>query len=142
MKLRIQDNSLRIRISLRELEELLAAGKVSRTMQILGPDGLGPQLQYSLEHAAALPESIVTLTQNRITVHLSSADRDELIREDAEGVYLRREWTDLDGGRHRFMAFVEKDRPAATCRKIEQWIYDDPPHGPCETRPIPRRAHS
>lgn len=139
MKIRIQDNSIRLRVTLREVEVFANMGVLSRTTQVVGPKGLGPRFEYRLEHDAGLAESVVELDALCIAVRLCSADRAELVRDDNEGVYIRREWIAPDGASHRFMAFVEKDRPGSTCVKKEQWIYDAPPHGPVETRPIPQR---
>jgi hypothetical protein len=139
MKIRIQDNSIRFRLSLREVELFAADGCVRRRTQVVGPNGLGPVFEYRLEHDADAAESVVLIEGADVTVRLSSADRDTLLIPAEEGVYLRREWTAPGGELHRFMAFVEKDRPGSTCIKPEAWIYDAPPGGPLETRPIPPR---
>lgn len=142
MKIRIQDNSIRLRLTLREVETFAAEGVVARGTQVVDPGGLGPRFEYRLEYDAALAESVVEMRGLAIVVRLDAKDRAELLRADVEGVYLRREWIAPDGQCHRFMAFVEKDRPGSTCVKKEQWIYDAPPHGPVETRPIPSRAQA
>lgn len=139
MKIRIQDNSIRLRLTLREVEAFAGEGVLSRTTQVVGPQGLGPRFEYRLEHDADAPESVVEMNALCIAVRLCSTDRAELVSNENEGVYIRREWIAPDGAVHRFMAFVEKDRPGSTCVKKEQWIYDAPPHGPVETRPIPQR---
>lgn len=139
MKIRIQDNSIRFRLSLREVEVFATDGCVRRRTQVVGPNGLGPMFEYALEYDAAAETSLVLIEGASVTVRLSSADRATLLMPAEEGVYLRREWTDPGGETHRFMAFVEKDRPGSTCIKPEAWIYDAPPGGPVETRPIPPR---
>jgi hypothetical protein len=140
MKIRIQDNSIRLRVTLREVEHLAQDGRLCRETEILGPDGPVGTFRYMVAVDASAPESLVDLEPALIRVRLSPADRAALLQPDQEGVYIRREWIAPDGAVHRFMAFVEKDRPGSTCVKKEQWIYDAPPHGPVETRPIPRPA--
>lgn len=142
MKIRIQDNSIRYRMTLREVETFAAEGIVSRRTQVVGPEGLGPVFEYHLQYDPGLGESVVLVDGSRIVVQLCPADRDVLLHPGEEGVYLRREWVSPGGERHRFMAFVEKDRPGSTCVKPEAWIYDAPPTGPVETRPIPGRTTS
>ena len=137
MKIRIQDNSIRLRMTLRELEAFESKGVVSRSMQVVNTGGLGPRLEYRLIHDRSAPESTAEIIGYEIAVRLSTQDMQELLRPDVEGVYIRREWVSPQGESHRFMAFVEKDRPASNCVKREEWIYDAPPHGQVLTRPIP-----
>ena len=140
MKIRIQDNSIRLRLTLREVEQFARDGSVARRTQVVGPDGLGPVFTYRLDWDDSLEETKVEIAGGSIAVRLCPADRDMLLREDEEGVYIRREWVAPDGTIHRFMAFVEKDRPGSTCVKQEQWVYDAPPHGAVETRSIPSKG--
>lgn len=142
MKIRIQDNSLRFRITLRELQQLSESGSLESKTQILGPDGPGPCLHHRIELAHNLPHSDVTLQGANTTLRLAPADLASLQDPRQEGVYLRRAWTDPKGTSHRFLAFVEKDRPGAGCAKPELWIYDAPPHEPVQTRPIPPREEN
>ena len=137
MKIRIQDNSLRLRMTLKEVEALATTGRVARTMQVLGAAGPGGRLEYELIRDGSLVESVVVVEGSSISVRLCEADFHELQEEGREGVYLRREWTGDDGASQRFMAFVEKDRPGSTCEKKEQWIYDAPERGEVVLRPIP-----
>lgn len=139
MKIRIQDNSIRLRMTLKEVAAFKESGVVARSTQVVEADGLGPLFEYRLEYDEALAKSEVLVDGSRIVVRLCPADRAELLKEDEEGVYLRREWVSPEGKTHRFMAFVEKDRPGSTCEKKEQWVYDAPPNGPIETRPIPTK---
>lgn len=139
MKIRIQDNSIRLRLTLREVESLADGPGLVRTTQVINTDGPGGLFTYALEADPSLAETVVEVDGPSIRVRLSAADRDALLSPREEGVYVRREWRDADGSARRFMVFVEKDRPGSTCVKTEQWIYDAPPHGPVETRPIPAR---
>ena len=142
MKIRIQDNSVRMRMTLREVDALATDGIVSRSTQVVTPNGLGPRFEYRLVCDAGAAESRVEMENQSITVRLCHADHAELLRPDQEGVYIRREWVSPEGEAHRFMVFVEKDRPGSTCVKKEQWIYNAPPHGPVETRPIPPKSQT
>lgn len=139
MKIRIQDNSLRFRLSLREVEALAAEGQLCRSMQVVGTAGLGGLFRYALQVDSSLAETRVEVADNAIVVTLCPADRAALLEPAEEGVYVHREWTSPEGAAHRFIVFVEKDRPGSTCVKKEQWIYDAPPHGPLQTRPIPAK---
>jgi hypothetical protein len=140
MKIRIQDNSLRLRLTLREIESFEQHGLLEKSMQVVTPGGLGPIFHYRLRYDPSLSESEVQIGELCITVQLCNADRKALIQPDQEGVYIRREWISPEGDSHRFMAFVEKDRPGSTCIKKEQWIYDVSRQGDVETRPIPALA--
>ena len=140
MKIRIQDNSIRLRLTLREVEAFAKEGRIERITQVVGPAGLGACFRYALRFEASAVETTVRIDGPSIEVVLSATDRDALLREDEEGVYVRREWIAPDGAAHRFMVFVEKDRPGSTCVKKDQWIYDAPAQGPVETRPIPKKS--
>ena len=122
MKIRIQDNSIRLRLTLREVEAFAAEGAIARGTQVVTPSGLGPVFRYALEYDSGLVESKVLVDGSSISVQLCTADRDCLLNPQEEGVYIRREWISPVGKSHRFMAFVEKDRPGSTCVKKEQWI--------------------
>lgn len=140
MKIRIQDSSIRYRLTLREVEAFAREGLLYRKTQVVGPGGLGPWFEYSLEHDPVAEESTVLIDGPRITVKLCSGDKETLLKPEEEGVYLRREWKSPEGEVYRFMAFVEKDRPGSTCIKPEAWIYDAPPGEPVQTRPIPPKS--
>ena len=137
MKIRIQDHSIRYRITLQELEELRVMGRLDRLTRILGPAGPCGEFHYSLAVDTGLGDSTVDCADRGISLSLSVTDFETLSRPSEEGVYLRREWVDELGGAHRFLAFVEKDRPGSVCDKPEEWIYQERPGMRPETRPIP-----
>jgi hypothetical protein len=137
MKLRIKDNAVRFRITLKELETLRSEGALSRETHILGPAGPAGAFRYSLVRDAEAKESRLELEANGMALRLAPADFETLAREDEEGVYIRREWATEDGSRQRFMAFVEKDRPGSVCDKPEEWVYEERLGQRPETRPIP-----
>ena len=142
MKVRIQDNAVRFRITLKELEEWQSGGRLDRSTRIPGTDGTSRAFRYSVSFSEQEPESSLNLEPYSIELVLCPADFAQLCRPEQEGVYIRREWTDECGTAHRFMAFVEKDRPGSTCTKPEAWIYEEIPGQTRVTRPIPPRGES
>jgi hypothetical protein len=137
MKLRIQDDAVRFRITLKELEVLRSEGAVRRETRALGPNGPDGTFRYALVRDPEAKVSRLELDAASITMRLAPADFETLASENEEGVYIRREWSTRDGSRQRFMAFVEKDRPGSTCNKPEEWIYEERRGERPETRPIP-----
>jgi hypothetical protein len=138
MKIRIQDNSIRFRITLKELDELREAGRIARSTEIPAPNGDAAVFRYAVELDDGGAESRVQLQPDGIILRLAAGDLATLCKPHEEGVYIRREWWGADGSPRRFMAFVEKDRPGATCDKPEAWIYDEVPGVRRETRAIPK----
>ena len=141
MKIRIQDNSVRFRITLKELEELNRAGRMVAVTEVYSEDGtaLEGRFEYAVAVAPQNAPSRCAIAPGSITVYLNAADLALLNDPAQEGVYLRWERTLPSGEPRRFMAFVEKDRPAAKCDKPEAWIYESAPDGsPVSTRPIGR----
>lgn len=138
MKIRIQDNSVRFRISLLELEDLNQRGRIEAKTEILSADGATCEgrFLYAIEKDGRLDSSACVVLPNSIEIRLSPADLDALNDPSQEGVYLKRECVLANGETYRFMAFVEKDRPAARCDKPEQWIYDYRHGDTPEMRPI------
>ena len=120
MKLRIQDSSVRFRITLKELEIIESGGGIEKACHL--PNGT--VFRYMASINRELPESRMVAEPFSIAIELSTPDAEQLSDPAQEGVYIRREWTDDTGEPRRFMAFIEKDRPASTCKKIEAWIYE------------------
>jgi hypothetical protein len=141
MKIRIQDNSIRFRITLAELETLNATGRLEQTTEILGPDGeCEGRFVYGATAIEGEAESHWVIGPNAIFIHLNEADMKRLNDPSEEGVYLKREVRLPSGEVHRSMAFIEKDRPSTRCDKPEEWVYEFRAGGQPETRPIPPRA--
>jgi hypothetical protein len=138
MKLRIKDNSVRFRITLKELETLRSEGVLRSETHVLNLDGPGGVFRCALVRDPDAQASRMEWAAEGATMRLASADFQTLANDKEEGVYIRREWTDEDGFRHRFMAFVEKDRPRSVCDKIEEWIYEERLGQKPLTRPIPK----
>ena len=126
MKLRLKDNSVRFRITLKELEALHKNHYLEKETWMPGLPGLGAQVfRYAIHVSRELGESRLVAEPCSMTAELSLADFEVLSSSEEEGVYIRREWEDDHGQTQRFMFFVEKDRPSSTCEKPEEWIYEE-----------------
>jgi len=123
MKIRIQDSSVRFRITLKELESLVGEGRVQRECVVPAAGGVA-RLSYAVVVDAALEASDLALEPFAVVLRLAQRDLATLASPAEEGIYIRREWRDSSGVQQRFMVFLEKDRPASTCKKIESWIYE------------------
>jgi hypothetical protein len=137
MKLRIQDNSVRFRITLSELEVLERDGRLAAATQV---PGASTGFTYGIERDDGTQESALELRPYGVILRLCPADLRTLAADDQEGVYVRREWQDDTGHAQRFIAFVEKDRPSSVCDKPEAWIYEEVPGQRREVRPMPGKA--
>lgn len=146
MKLRIQDSSVRFRITLKELEVLRGKGTLAREARVpMGPAGQDGVVvfRYEVLRDAGAAESVLRVQPFLFQLVLAEADFEELADPTREGVYIRREWTGEEGEVRRFMVFIEKDRPGSTCIKQEAWVYDvDHSTQSAETRPIPERRQT
>jgi hypothetical protein len=80
MKLRLHDNSLRLRLSQSEVERLHDTGKVEEVV-VFAP---GKQLGYTLETGST--EIAATLDNSRIVVTLPAAVAAEWIESDQTGI--------------------------------------------------------
>ncbi len=137
MKIRIQDNSVRFRITLKELETLQAVGRLESRTEVPSEPGTARQFLYAVCANPAATLSRLRLHPFGMELELSAPDFAVLCLPDQEGVYIRNEWSDGSGTPRRSLAFVEKDRPGSTCEKPEAWIYEEIPGRSRETRPIP-----
>ncbi len=141
MKIRIKDNSVRFRITLKELEQLNAEKRVESITETYDDSGeLSGAFRYSILAHSGDSDTSCVIQPGSIAVHLSAADVQQLNDPAREGVYLRREVKLPAGKIHRFMAFVEKDRPPVHCEKVEAWVYEEPVGEPPVTRPIGERV--
>lgn len=132
MKIRIQDNSVRFRITLKELDELNANGSIEgRSTSILSSAAAGGTLVYGVRAVPSATASECQVTSAGIWLELCPSDLATLNDAAQEGVYLRREHNG-----ERFMAFIEKDRPGGKCDKPEAWVYEYAPGQAPSTKPI------
>lgn len=140
MKIRIQDNSIRFRLTIKETERLRRERRLECRTEVPGHRGeAAPVFRYALRIDEALGESEAELLPKAIEFALCAQDARTLLDPGEEGVYIRREWTDAAGETKRFIALVEKDRPGPTCLKPEAWIYEAVAGQPPITVPIPSR---
>jgi hypothetical protein len=139
VKIRIKDNAVRFRITLKELERLRAEGLLASETRVLGPAGPAGVFRYAVLRDPGAKESNLEMGDRDMTMRLAQRDFEALASDDQEGVYIRREWTDHDGSVRRFMVFVEKDRPGSVCDKPEEWVYEERIGARPVTRPIPSR---
>jgi hypothetical protein len=72
MKLRIKGNSLRLRVSPSEMEQLLQSGRVEETIYF-GADE-GARLTYALEHSAQAEAMTIRYRPQEVTVLVSSRE--------------------------------------------------------------------
>ena len=153
MKIRVQDSSVRFRITLKELEVLRESGVLARETRVpavpgggsgggsAGAGGWGGAVfRYEVRRDSGTPESAFLVEPFALRLILAEPDFQQLADPANEGAYIRREWADEEGQPRRFMVFIEKDRPGSTCIKQEAWIYElDYANSRAETRPIPKR---
>jgi hypothetical protein len=101
MKIRWSRNSLRLRITPRELQALQNDETVTEELVIPGGGS------WSAEIRPRSAESTLSLDQGKLCFLLSAADLQKLSESNAEGVYLHwQDQTDL-------LYFIEKDFPCA-----------------------------
>ena len=126
MKIRIQDHSVRFRISIREAEQLLVNGAIEACAEMFSQETkqFAGRFVYGIKQKEGLSESHCEIQPGSIRLILNSDDCRRLNDPNEEGIYLRYETKLDDGTVHRFMAFVEKDRPASKCNNPETWIYN------------------
>ncbi|MBT2558797.1 hypothetical protein J7E24_13450 [Hymenobacter sp. ISL-91] len=104
MKLRLDENSLRLRLEPEEVTEFQKAGRLE-TAVALGPGAAG-QLRYSLEQATDVPALTVRQEPGRIRVLVPAAQA-RAWAESAEEISLR---TKLEVAENQFLLIlVEKD---------------------------------
>ena len=140
MKIRIQDHSVRFRITLKELEELNRQGRIEARTEMYAADGACEgRFCYGVVKSDPDRPSRCEISANGIFLHLDLSDMQTLNQPSEEGVYLRREVTLPNGEMHRFIAFVEKDRPATHCDKPEAWIYETQGGENPKIRPIGKK---
>ncbi|NNE66992.1 MAG: hypothetical protein HKN33_10550 [Pyrinomonadaceae bacterium] len=84
MKIRISGNSLRLRLSVSEVEEFERNGRVNDSVQF----GLGttPTLTYSLRRSEAIGNVNAEFYDNQILISIPAAEADEWARTDTIGI--------------------------------------------------------
>ncbi len=85
MKLRIKGNSLRLRVSPSEMEQLLQCGRVEETIYF-GEDE-GARFTYALEHSAHAGAMTVLYRPQEVTVLVSSREARNWAESNDVGLY-------------------------------------------------------
>jgi hypothetical protein len=134
MKIRMQDNSVRFRITVKELETLAERGELVSHVQFPGDS---VPFNYGLRLEPEATTGAIAFNGQSITASLSASELKELMDDSREGIYFRQEPTKQDD--QRFIYFIEKDRPGSACQKPEQWIYEEIAGKPESFRPIEKQ---
>jgi hypothetical protein len=121
VNLRLRDSSIRVRLSLEEVEALRAAGRVERETHVPGGSAA---FRYAVAVDERAAETFVRLAPFELEVVLASADLSYIADPSRDGVSLRRAWTDREGRPRRGLIVVEKDRMGEKPSDDESWIYD------------------
>lgn len=123
MKLQINENSLRFRISKQDLRKLLETGRIKASVILHSEGGSGVDGRFDYVIKVAKEGAWrVEFKQGGICLYLRPKDLETLADENEEGVYLRRESTSPSGEVRRFMAFVEIDKEKKDRVRPEDWI--------------------
>lgn len=124
MKLRIENNSIRFRISSDELERLNARCRVEASTKLLSPDGktLEGEFIYALAVDSEGGPTRCLIEPSFIMFILHPDDVARLNSPGEKGVYYQRESMLPTGETHRFMAYAEIDRPMKNRKRPEVWL--------------------
>lgn len=134
MKIRVQDNSVRFRITIRELETLAKDGELISSVEF---PGTGASFSYGIRIEPDIPNGSIAFDGKAILTTLSPAELSQLQDDSREGIYFRHEPAEEAG--KRFIFFIEKDRPSSVCEKPEQWIYEEAGGKVQSLRPIAKK---
>lgn len=102
MKLRIQGNSLRLRISPSDMTRVISEGRLAHTIRF-GP-ATGAFLTYALERSAAVSTLQVRYADNEVAILLPTTQAQAWAAGDEVGIYA-----DLDSGAGTLNILLEKD---------------------------------
>jgi hypothetical protein len=124
MKLRIEDNSIRFRITPEELERLNERARVEASTKIYSEDGesVEGEFIYALTVDSEGGPTRCLIEPSFIMLILHSDELNTLNDPKQEGIYYQRESTLPSGETHRFMAYVEKDKPVKKRKRPENWL--------------------
>jgi hypothetical protein len=100
MKLRIQGNSLRLRVGPSEVQQLLAAGRVVETIHFAP----GAHLSYALQHSAAADCIAVTHALHEVTVIVPTSVAQAWADGEEVGIYA-----EVPNGSGSLSLAIEKD---------------------------------
>lgn len=122
MKLRIENNSIRFRISPDELARLDEESGLEAATQIFGRDGASVEGEfiYALAVDRTGGSTRCRIEPGYIMFILDPESLDTL--RDAGGYVFHRDVAAPEGGRKRFLAYVEIDRPVTRRNRPEVWL--------------------
>jgi hypothetical protein len=83
MKIRIQGDSLRLRVGPAEVEQLISSGRIEETIHIAP----GAQLTYALQHSAAAGSIAVTHALHEVAVIVPTSVAQAWANGDDVGIY-------------------------------------------------------
>lgn len=124
MKLRIENNSIRFRITPAELERLNQRTRVEASTKLMSEDGASVDGEF-IYALAVDRDGGPTRCRIEPSFVMFILHPDELAVLNAPGeqsVYYHRECTLPSGETHRFMAYVEIDKPVKKRNRPEAWL--------------------
>lgn len=110
MKLRINSDSFRFRITEKELEELVKTGQLEVSVGV--PGGAPGQLipfRYRIQTCLASEEPGIELEPFGMTLRLDWEQIADLRKDSTRGVYIEETWMAADGKEGRFLVYVQQD---------------------------------
>ena len=124
MKLRIENNSIRFRITPDELERLNARCRVEASTRLMSPDGkkVDAEFIYALAVDNEGGPTRCLIEPSFIMFVLHPDEMALLNTPVGNGVYYQREATLPSGEVERFMAYAEIDKPMKNRKRPEQWL--------------------
>lgn len=126
MKMHIQDNCVRFRLSLNEVERLLVEKKLESYVETSYQDAdrIGAHFSYGVRVDEFAKNSWCEISPKGIWMVLSNGDCERLNGPDQESVSIQDEAINNQGRLAPFRGCVEKDRPPSKLRKTEKWVTD------------------
>ncbi len=124
MKLRIENNSIRFRITLEELSHLNDRCRVEAGTKLYSADGMkvDGEFIYALAVDSEGGPTRCRIEPSFIMLILHPGEL-ALLNAPGDGcVYFQRESILPDGATHRFMAYVEVDKPVKKRNRPESWL--------------------
>lgn len=115
MKIRILDNSIRLRFSQTELRQLHTTGAIRKEVHFAG----GSQFIYSLNKSDSIKELRADFVNNEMRVFISGSKVNELLNTDLVGV---------ENSESSLKLLIEKDFKCLTERKEDESELFENPH--------------
>lgn len=129
MKLRIENSSIRFRISPEELIELNERSRVEASTKLYSEDGrtLKREFIYAITIDNDGGVTRCRIEPAFIMLILHPSELDTLNTPGNQGVFYQRESPLPSGQTHRFMAYVEIDKPVKKRNRPEAWLDSETP---------------